>query len=205
MHDAANHVVFGSRTATSGEVTRFLDELREGDHSALDRIFPLVYDELQALARRQLGCCGRPGDTLETTAVVHETYLKLSDSGSAGWRDRRHFFAVAARAMRQILLDHVRRASAEKRGGSRTRAVSLSEELVPAPPCGEALLALREAVDELAGREPRLARIVNLRFYAGLSVEETAKAMRLSPRTVKRDWRRARALLYDAVRADRSA
>lgn len=201
MHDAATRAARGSRAATNGDVGQLLEELREGDHTALDRIFPLVYDELRALARRQLGC-DRPGDTLESTAVVHETYLKLSDSRNPEWRDRHHFFAVAARAMRQILLDHVRRAKTEKRGGSGARAVSLSEELVPAPACGDAALELDEAVHQLAAHDARLAQIVLLRFYTGLSVNETAKAMGLSSRTVKRDWHRARAFLYDAVRGD---
>jgi RNA polymerase sigma factor (TIGR02999 family) len=181
-----------------GEVTRLLAELRTGDRTALDRLFPLIYDELHGRAHHQLAR-HRPGDTLSTTALVHEAYLKLTDSAGQSYNDRIHFFAVASRAMRQILVDHARRKLAEKRGGG-LRPVSLDPADLASPDRAEELLALDEALGELAALDERLARTVELRFFGGLSVEETADVLGTSPRTVKRDWRKARAFLYDAVR-----
>lgn len=181
-----------------GEVTRLLAELRGGDRTALDRLFPVVYRELHGRAHHQLAR-HRPGDTLSTTALVHEAYLKLTDSAGQSYNDRIHFFAVASRAMRQILVDHARRKAAEKRGGG-LREVSLDPADLASPDRAGELLALDEALGELAVLDERLARTVELRFFGGLSVEETADVMAVSPRTIKRDWRKARAFLFDAVR-----
>lgn len=184
--------------ASEGEITRLLAELRGGDRAALNRLFPLVYEELRGRARRELRRRS-PGETLNTTALVHEVYLKLADASPLALEDRRHFFALAARAMRQIVVDHARRALAQKRGGG-ARAVTLdAPELGVQPVQPAELLALDRALSELGELDERLARTVELRFFAGLSVEETAEAMDVSPRTVKRDWRKARAFLHHAI------
>jgi RNA polymerase sigma factor (TIGR02999 family) len=185
-----------------GEITGLLAALREGDRGALDRLFPLVYRELHDRAHRQLAR-RRPGDTLSTTALVHEAYLKLTDSAHQSYQDRVHFFAVASRAMRQILVDYARRTAAAKRGGG--HAVSLDPEAVADLGRAEELLALDEALTHLEKLDGRLARIVELRFFGGLSVEETSDALEISPRTVKRDWRKARAFLYQAIQGEGSA
>lgn len=181
------------------EITRLLVAMREGDASAMDRLFPLVYREVHERAHRQLAR-RRPGETLSTTALVHETYLKLAGSARQSYEDRIHFFAVASRAMRQILVDYARRNAAAKRGGG--RAVTLDDESAANPDRAEELLALDEGLERLQELDPRLVQTVELRFFGGLSVEETADALGVSPRTVKRDWQRARAFLYQAVRAD---
>jgi RNA polymerase sigma factor (TIGR02999 family) len=182
------------------EITRLLVDLRGGDRSALDRLFDLVYRDLHERARRQLGR-RTPGATLSTTVLVHETYLKLSDAMHLELEDRRHFFAVAARAMRQIAVDHARKASAQKRGGG-VWAVSLDDVGLAAAvhdrPAAD-MVALDRALEQLAELDERLARTVELRYFAGLSVEETAEVMGVSERTVKRDWHKARAFLYEAM------
>jgi RNA polymerase sigma factor (TIGR02999 family) len=174
--------------------------MREGERAALDRLFDMVYGELRGRARAQLGRW-RPGDTLNTTALVHETYLRFrnADRPRIAPEDRHHFFALAARAMRQIIIDHARRKGTRKRGGTHAM-VNLQDggRVDPAEP--EQLLALDAALDRLGGLDERLARLVELRFFAGLSVEETAEILDVSPRTIKRDWRKARALLYEALR-----
>lgn len=176
------------------DVTRLLGEWREGDREAANRLFPLVYRELRALAHRQLARCG-PRDSLVTTALVHEAYLKLIDRSRASFNDRGHFFAVAARAMRQILVDQARKRASAKRGGGAFK-VTLDEGKVPLGERAAEVLALDEALSRLERLEPRLAQIVDLRFFAGLSVEETASVVGISPRTVKRDWQRARLFLH---------
>jgi RNA polymerase sigma factor (TIGR02999 family) len=175
----------------AGEITQLLLGWREGDREAANRIFPLVYDELRRLARRR-----RAGAeaTLDTTALVHEAYLKLVDCTRLKLADRRHFFAVAARAMRQIVIDLARERSAQKRGGQAVRVPLLDAQAATPAPI-ESLLALDLALDSLRQLEPRLAEVVEMRFFGGLSVEETAELLATSPRTVKRDWQRARAFL----------
>lgn len=185
-----------------GDITAVLVALRDGDRSALDRLVPLVYRDLRERAHRQLGH-GRPGDTLSTTALVHEAYLKLVDSAHQSYRNRIHFFAVASRAMRQILVDNARHHLASKRNGG--RAISLDPEQLASPDRDDELIALDDALTQLEQLDERLARIVELRFFGGLSVEETADATEMSPRTVKRDWRKARAFLYQAMRGDSQA
>lgn len=182
-----------------GEITALLTALRDGDRGALDRLFPLVYRELHDRAHRQLAR-HRPGETLSTTALVHEAYLKLTDSAHQSYQDRVHFFAVASRAMRQILVDYARRTTAAKRGGG--HPVSLDPDAIANPGRAEELLALDEALTQLEKLDGRLARIVELRFFGGLSVEETSDVLEISPRTVKRDWRKARAFLYQAIQGE---
>ena len=184
---------------SDGDITGLLAALRGGDRAALDRLFPLVYRELHDRAHGQLAR-HRPGDTLSTTALVHEAYLKLTDSAHQTYQDRVHFFAVASRAMRQILVDYARRRMAVKRGGA--PPVTLDPEVVGDPGRPEELVALDEALVRLEALDERLARTVEMRFFGGLSVEETAAALGVSPRTVKRDWRKARAVLYQDIRGD---
>lgn len=183
--------------ALEHEITRLLAQARGGERGALDRIFALVYEELHARAGRELHH-GAKGETLSPTVLVHEVYLKLADAAPLAVADRHHFFALAARAMRQIIIDNARRSLARKRG-SGARAVTfdvpdLSSRLEAAD-----LLSLDRALTELSELDERLARMVELRFFAGLSVEQTAEAMDVSPRTVKRDWRKARAFLHRAI------
>lgn len=188
----------GEKTsAVSGSVTQLLVGVRAGDRASLDRLFALVYDELRSRARWQLAQSSGSA-TLSTTVLVHEAYLKLSAAARPAWEDRRHFFLVAARAMRQIIIDQARRRLAEKRGGKASR-LELSEVDIPVEAEAEQLLALEGAMERLETRSGRLAEVVNLRFYAGLSVEDTAQALAVSERTIKRDWRLARAFLHGEI------
>jgi RNA polymerase sigma factor (TIGR02999 family) len=180
-----------------GEITGLLAAVREGDAGALDRLFPIVYQDLRERAHRQLAV-RRPGDTLSTTALVHEAYLKLTGSACRDYHDSSHFFAVASRAMRQILVDRARRHAAAKRAAGAT--VTLDPEVVADPGRSEELLQLDEALSRLQVLDDRLGRVVELRFFAGLSVEEVAGVLGMSPRSVKRDWRKARAFLYQEMR-----
>lgn len=178
--------------SSEGDVTRLLRELGHGGR-ALDALLPIVYDELRGIARRQLGA-ERGDHTLQPTALVHEAYLKLGRLDRIEWVNRAQFFAVAARAMRRVLVDHALARRAAKRGGG-AEHVPLDEALlVSATDAGE-ILALNDALAALEEREPRLARVVECRYFAGLSIEETAEALGISPATVKRDWVVARAWL----------
>ena len=185
------------------EITARLIELREGRREALDQLLPLVYAELRAIARGRRGAAGRP-ETLGTTALVHEAYLRLAAQTRLTVNDRRHFFAVAATAMRQILVDHARRRRALKRGGG-AAAVPLDEGAVGTPDRVAEILSLDEGLRRLAELDARLARVVELRFFGGLSVEETAEVVGVDARTVKRDWRKARALLYTMLEGEETA
>lgn len=189
--------------SATGIVTQLLAGIRTGDRGALDRLFMLVYEDLHSRAHRQLAQA-YGAQTLSTTALVHETYLKLSAAERPAWQDRRHFFGVAARAMRQIIVDQARRRLARKRGG-RVQRLDISEVDVPIEERAEELLALDAAVERLEQENPRLAEVVNLRFYAGLSVEDAARAIDISERTVKRDWRLARAFLYGELEKQNEA
>jgi len=186
--------------AQDDDITGLLVALKGGDPAARDQLFRLIYRDLHARAHRQLAR-SRPGDTLSTTALVHETYLKLVGSTQQAYLDRGHFFAVAARAMRQILVDYARSRLAEKRGGGAPSS-TLEPEQLAGPQRSEDLIALDEALIELSRLDERLAETVELRFFAGLSVEEVAEARGVSPRTVKRDWRKARAFLYRTIQSD---
>jgi RNA polymerase sigma factor (TIGR02999 family) len=178
----------------TGIVTQLLIGVRAGDRAALDRLFALVYEDLHARAHRQLAQ-SFGAKTLGTTALVHETYLKLSAADRPEWEDRRHFFGVAARAMRQIIVDQARRRLSQKRGGRALR-LDIADFDIPIEERAAELVALDAAVSRLELENPRLAEVVQLRFYAGLSVEDTASTIKVSERTVKRDWRLARAWLY---------
>lgn len=182
------------------EVTTLMTDARRGNGAATDRLFAVVYDELREMARHRLRG-ERQGHTLNPTALVHEAYIKLIGGASAGIEDRAHFLAVAARAMRQILIDHARARHARKRSGGLIR-VELDEEQVPAA-AGEAqLIALDDSLTELAVLSPRLAHVVELRYFAGLTETEIAAALDISIRTVQRDWRKARAWLSRELAAD---
>jgi RNA polymerase sigma factor (TIGR02999 family) len=174
-------------------VTDLLTEWSKGDQEALNKLAPLVYDELRRLARRRLRH-ERPGHTLQTTALVHEAYLKLVDQKDANWQNRAQFFAAAAQVMRHILVDYARSRRAFKRGGGFCR-VSLDEAIISSEEKGADLLTLNEALDGLAAIDPQQSRVVELRVFGGLTVEETAEVLGISPRTVKREWGMARAWL----------
>ncbi|MEO5815799.1 MAG: ECF-type sigma factor [Gemmatimonadaceae bacterium] len=180
-------------------VTELLADLRAGRPDAFDRILPLVYHELRRTARRELAV--RPSDTLSTTALVHELYLKFSNSRHADWHTRAHFLGVAAVAMRHILVDRARRRTAEKRGGG-NRAITLDDALVAIDNQAESLLELHEALDHLATLNPRLARVVECRFFGEMTEQETAEALGVTERTVRRDWVKARGLLYQSLGAE---
>ena len=177
--------------------TAILAELQSGASEPLDRLVPIVYAELRAIAHRQLAIGGR-GGTLATTALVHEAYIKLVDQSQAQWRDRTHFFAVAALAMRHVLVDRAKARRRLKRGGDQHH-VSLDEENIGADDQPDALLELDEALTRLAAFDPRLARVVEYRFFGGLTEQEIAQAMGVTRRTVQRDWTKARALLHRAL------
>jgi RNA polymerase sigma-70 factor, ECF subfamily len=178
----------------SKTVTALLEAWSKGDEAAREDLIPLVYHELRRVAARHLSR-ERRDHTLRATALVHETYLRLVEQKRARWRSRAHFFAVAAGLMRRILVDHARSHRATKRGGE-LRRVPLNEELVVAGSRDVELVALDGAREELSTLDPKLCRIVELRFFGGLSIEETAEVEGLSPATVKRNWNVAKAWLY---------
>jgi RNA polymerase sigma-70 factor, ECF subfamily len=180
-------------------VTALLEQFAGGDAAALDRLFPLIYEELQRVAHGQMKR-ERSGHTLDTTALVHEAYMKLvKHPPRVQWQSRVHFFAVAARAMRQILVNHARSRSRAKRGGAAT-PVSLDETLVMPEARPEELVSLDEALERLEAIDARQSRVVELRYFGGLTIEETAQFLGVSVVTVKRDWTAARAWLYREVR-----
>ncbi|HEX6133190.1 MAG TPA: sigma-70 family RNA polymerase sigma factor [Longimicrobiales bacterium] len=164
-----------------------------GHEAALAPLVPLVYDELRRIARRHLGA-ERPDHTLSTTALVHEAYMKLADQTRGRWRERSHFCAVASRAMRRILVDHARQHNARKRGGAR-RQIPLGDVALTIDERAEVLIDLDDALTRLAACDERQARIVECRFFAGMTEDETAEALGVSPRTVRREWVKARGWL----------
>jgi RNA polymerase sigma factor (TIGR02999 family) len=176
-------------SAPPQEVTQLLQTWSKGERSALEKLTPLVYRELHRLAHRYMGL-ENPGHTLQTTALVNEAYLRLVDS-NATWQNRAHFFAISAQLMRQILVDFARRHHQLKRGGQVNR-VSLDEALVSAKVADADLVSLDDALKALAGVDPRKSQVVELRFFGGLSVEETAEVLKVSTDTVLRDWRLAK-------------
>jgi RNA polymerase sigma factor (TIGR02999 family) len=181
-----------------GAITELLAAWRAGDPGAVDSLFPLVYRELRGIARRQLGPSAGQA-TLGATALVHEAYLKLVDHTQANVQDRHHFFAVAAKAMRQILVDYVRRKRAQKRGAGQVDRLETDGVAVDAHVFE--LVAIDRALSRLEALDPRLVQLVELRVFAGLSVVEAAEAMSISERTVKRDWQKARAFLCHELAA----
>jgi RNA polymerase sigma-70 factor, ECF subfamily len=180
-------------------VTALLEQFAGGDAEALDRLFPLVYEELRRVAHRQMHA-ERSGHTLDTTALVHEAYMKLvRHPPRVQWQSRIHFFAIAARAMRQILVNHAKSRSRAKRGGDAT-LISLEEAVTRPEERPEELIALDEALRRLEAIDERQSRVVELRYFGGLTIEETAQVLSISVVTVKRDWATARAWLYREVR-----
>jgi RNA polymerase sigma-70 factor (ECF subfamily) len=177
-----------------GEVTTLLAQLTKGDQEAASKLVPLVYREMRRLASRHMRR-ERTDHTLQTTALVHEAYLKLVQQRSVDWRSRAHFLGIAAQVMRRILIDHARGHLREKRGG-RQQVLPLDEALVFSPPQSKELVKVDAALLELARQDPRQAKIVELRFFGGLTVEETAEILGISPKTVKRDWALAKAWLH---------
>ncbi len=178
---------------TTPDITQALAELTAGDPEALDRLLPVVYEQLRDIARREMRR-ERPDHTLNATALVHEAYLKLVELERINWESRAHFFGAAARAMRRILISYARMKKAEKRGAG-AEHVSLDDAVVLARDRPDRMLALDEALERLAERDERQARVVECRYFAGMSVEETGTALGISPATVKRDWTLARAWL----------
>jgi RNA polymerase sigma factor (TIGR02999 family) len=181
-----------------GSITQLLDAWQQGDADAADALFAIVYDDLRSLARRQLAALSA-GQTLAPTVLVHEAYMKFAERSAPDLVDRSHFFAVAARAMRHVVVDYVRRRQARKRDpGSPVIALDAEDAAADASSPID-LIAMNEALAQLEQLDPRQARIVDLRFFGGLELEEIAKQLDLSERTVKRDWRKARMFLYHAL------
>lgn len=174
------------------EITLLLHELSDGKN-VVDQIIPLVYSELKRIAQRHLNH-ERSDHTLNTTALVHEAYLKLVDQNDVTWQNRAHFFAIAAQSMRRILINYAKNRMAQKRGGDQI-AVTFDEQSMPANNKAEELIALDEALGRLAELDARQARIVELRFFGGLTVDEISEMLKVSPVTIHRDWRLARAWL----------
>ena len=186
-------------TRLSAEESGSTNEPQLNGGASLDRLVPAVYDELREIARRQLSA-REPGNTLSTTGLVHEAYLKLADQHRGTWRDRTHFIALASVVMRHVLVDRARARLAEKRDGHRRR-VTLDSELVPADDQPDAMLQLNDAIERLAKVEPRLAHVVDCRFFGGMTDDEIAQALEVTRRTVQRDWVKARLLLRRALSA----
>lgn len=191
----------GKREATqTQQATQLLKAWSGGDRVAADRLFPLVYDELRRLAHAKLRR-ERPGHTLSTTALVHEAYLRLIDQTRVEWQSRAHFFAIAAQAMRRILVDYARRRCAQKRGGPQ-RPLALEEGQVAVDEQAALVVTLDAALRRLGARSERMACVVECRFFGGLTQRETAEALGVSARTVRRDWQKARAWLYKELKPE---
>ncbi len=186
-----------------GDVTLLLGQLRAGKQDVADQLVPLIYAELRRIAGAQMGR-ERPGHTLQATAVVHEAYMRLAGEQEIPWQNRAHFFAIAAKTMRRVLLDYARQRHAGKRGGEGARKVDIDAELLIADDRLDDVVVLDEVLGRLSEMDPQQERIVELRFFAGLNVEETAEVMGISPSTVKREWRLAKAWLQLELAAAKS-
>ena len=182
-------------------ITDLLIDVRQGSPEAMNRVLPLVYEELRRIAKRQLHR-ERAGSTLDTGALVHEAYLRLVDQTRVRWGDRGHFFAVAAMAMRRILVDHARRRRTAKRGGSLFRVPLDEATSLPIEDRAELLVRLDDALRRLAAVDERLSRVVECRYFGGLTDEETAEALQIGVRTVRRDWVKAKGWLYEQLQRD---
>ena len=180
-------------TLTPHSVTQLLLDWNRGDHEALDKLIPIVYAELRLRASRYLRR-ERPGHTLQTTALINEAYLRLVEQRQVRWQNRAHFFAISAQLMRRILVDHARSRDAAKRGGTELR-VTLDDDLAAVATRDVNIMSLDEALTRLAEIDPRQSRVVELRYFSGLSIEETAEVLDVSPATVKLDWKMAKAWL----------
>ena len=190
-------------TASTQEVTQLLLAWREGDEEALQQLVPVVYQELRRLAHRYMAGEHREL-TLQTTALVNEAYLRLVDSPKVQWQNRAHFFAVSAQLMRRILVDFARTRGAQKRGGG-AQQVTLKDAMIAPPKKGEDLVALDEALKALEAVEPRRSRVVELRYFGGLSVKETAEVLKVSADTVMRDWKLAKIWLLQELSGEESS
>ena len=179
------------------EITQLLVEWSDGNQSALDELYPLVYEELHRLARRYMNR-ERKGHTLQTTALINEAYVRLVDQRNVHWANRSHFFAISAQIMRRILIDHARRQAYAKRGGG-AQQVSLEEAAIIVPDQSVDLVRLDEALKSLAEMDPRRSQVVELRYFGGLNNEEIAGVLKVSENTVTRDWNMARAWLYQQL------
>jgi RNA polymerase sigma factor (TIGR02999 family) len=183
-----------------GDITRLLADSRAGDRGAFDRLYAVVYDELRSVARRQLRAPGA-GRTLSTTVLIHEAYVRMAGQTRVDWKDRAHFYGYAARAMRAVLVDYARRRGAAKRGGDRIE-VRLADADVAIGDQIHLVLELDQALTRLRELDERLVRVVECQFFGGLSQTETAEALGLTERTVRRDWVKARAWLFAELRTD---
>ena len=188
----------GDQMSETADITELLDAAREGDRGALDRVLATLYQELHSMARRQLA--GQHGHTLDATALVHEAYLKLVGRSSAHFDDRAHFFAYAASAMRSVVVDYARQRLAQKRGGDLHRVTELPEEVEGALRLDEETLGLDTALTRLAAVDERLAQVVELRYFAGLSELEIAALLKRSERSIRRDWQKARLFLLASLK-----
>ena len=186
-------MVIDAPVPPSHQVTRLLVDWRNGDQGAFEQLIPLVHDELRRVARRHMAQ-ERAGHTLQATALVNEAYVRLIDVRQVNWQDRAHFFAMSSRLMRRVLVDFARSKGYQKRGGG-AQKVSLDEALIVSSEPGADLVALDDALDALAAFDARKAQVVEMRFFGGLSVEETAEALKVSVDTVMRDWKLAKAWL----------
>jgi RNA polymerase sigma factor (TIGR02999 family) len=187
----------------SPDITELLVAWGNGDHTAQDKLFPLIYAELHRLAQRYMRQA-EPGQTLQATALVNEAYLRLVRGHDIKWQNRAHFFAVSAKSMRQILVDIARGRRRQRRGGG-AHHVALNEELLFSPECAAELVALDDALTNLAHVDQRKARVVELRFFGGMTLEETAEELNISHATVEREWKRARAWLSTEVNRNATA
>ena len=188
------------RPVQPAEVTELLRRWSGGDVAARESLVPLVYDELRRLARYYLAS-QRSDHTLQSTAIVHEAYLRLAGRDNVHWENRSHFFAVAAQLMRRILVVHARKRSAAKRGGAAHLTLLVAEAVGPSSQRELDLVALDDALTALAELDERQSRIIELRFFGGLSIEDTSRLLEISPATVKREWSTARAWLYEEISA----
>jgi RNA polymerase sigma factor (TIGR02999 family) len=184
-------------TASPKEVTQLLIDWSRGDQAALDSLMPLVYEELRRMANRYMRR-ERVGHTLQTTALINEAYLRLIEQQHVQWHSRAHFFAIAAQLMRRILVDYARSHTRAKRGGGALR-VSMNEATVSSPERGVELIALDDALQRLAVIDPRKSQVVELRFFGGLSIEDAAAVLKVTPMTVVRDWKTAKAWLHREI------
>ncbi len=183
------------------DVTRILNAASQGDASAADELLPLVYEELRKLAAAKMAS-ENPGQTLQATALVHEAWLRLTGDEGRKWNDRTHFFFAAAEAMRRILVENVRRKCAQCHGGGQQR-LELPDLAAPSAPNDDQLLVVNDALDKFAALDPQTAELVKLRYFVGMTIEETAEALGISKATAKRHWDYAKAWLYEEIRAQK--
>lgn len=185
--------------ANKNNITELLIDARTGNEQAFDQLFPLVYDQLRAVAGRQLAG-ERSGHTLQKTSLVHEVYIKLIDQTRIEWQDRTHFYAIAARAMRQILVDYARKKKARKRGGKHHHRITLDEDQIDIDNHAQELLEINDLIDKIAKFDKRKSRVVEMRFFGGMTIREIAELLDVSTRTVDRDWLKARTWLHKELK-----